>query len=130
VRRRVAFDDPSPDAIVPLRKPISRAREKFERTAQKKANKRKVYALVDRRDKGKCRACGRRCSPTALGLEYRAERHHIVLRSAGGQDTAENLVTLCAACHADRHAGILGIVGNAEIKNGVRFTSEQEEWRG
>lgn len=29
--------------------------------------------------------------------------HHIVFRSQGGEDTMENLTTLCLHCHGKRH---------------------------
>ena len=32
-------------------------------------------------------------------------KHHIVPKSQGGSDAADNLVALCANCHEDRHGG-------------------------
>ena len=29
--------------------------------------------------------------------------HHIIFKSQGGEDTAENLITLCRYCHSQRH---------------------------
>jgi 5-methylcytosine-specific restriction endonuclease McrA len=92
--------------------------ERQERKAAKAANLREVYALVDRRDQGKCRACGRRCSTTATASEDRAERHHVRPRSLGGPDTVENLATVCVWCHDDRHKkGTLRISGNADERD-------------
>ena len=47
-----------------------------------------------RRDGWRCQACG-----TMSNLEV----HHQKFRSHSGADSAENLITLCAACHARKH---------------------------
>jgi 5-methylcytosine-specific restriction endonuclease McrA len=47
------------------------------------------------RDQWKCRLCKARNGLTA---------HHIVFRSRGGEDTSENLITLCSmVCHDAIH---------------------------
>jgi hypothetical protein len=38
------------------------------------------------------------------GIVKNLEEHHIVYRSHGGSDAAENKVTLCFSCHDYRHA--------------------------
>ena len=48
------------------------------------------------RDGWRCQDCGRRSN---------LEVHHLRQRSQQGEDTAENLITLCAACHGQRHRG-------------------------
>ncbi|HYB76754.1 MAG TPA: HNH endonuclease [Candidatus Bathyarchaeia archaeon] len=48
------------------------------------------------RDNWRCQACG--------GMSN-LEVHHIDFRSRGGDDSEENLITLCAACHTHRHWG-------------------------
>ena len=55
----------------------------------------KVYRLVRERDLYRCRACGK-----AELLEV----HHIVYRSQGGEDTMENLITLCKHHHMAAHS--------------------------
>ena len=50
--------------------------------------------LVQRRDGWRCQSCG-----TMSNLEI----HHKQLRSHSGEDSEENLITLCAACHARVH---------------------------
>jgi len=50
--------------------------------------------LVLRRDGWRCQSCG-----TTLNLEI----HHKQFRSHSGEDSDENLITLCAACHARMH---------------------------
>jgi 5-methylcytosine-specific restriction endonuclease McrA len=47
-----------------------------------------------RRDGWKCQSCG-----TMSNLEV----HHHQFRSHSGQDSDENLITLCTACHARMH---------------------------
>ncbi|WP_422444340.1 HNH endonuclease [Thermoanaerobacterium sp. DL9XJH110] len=41
--------------------------------------------------------------------------HHIRSRGAGGDDVPENLVCLCADCHAKAHAGIISKVRLREL---------------
>lgn len=54
----------------------------------------KVYTQVRERDLWRCRACGK-----AELLEV----HHITFRSQGGEDTLENLITLCKHHHMAAH---------------------------
>jgi 5-methylcytosine-specific restriction endonuclease McrA len=49
---------------------------------------------VLRRDAWRCQSCG-----TMSNLEV----HHREFRSHSGEDSEENLITLCAACHAKLH---------------------------
>lgn len=62
---------------------------------------RRVRALVMRRDRYRCRRCGRPGTrprpgaPPSAGLEA----HHLTPREVGGLDVPENLVTLCRVCH-------------------------------
>jgi len=56
----------------------------------------RVRREVLARDRHRCQAPG--CGRTRF-----LEVHHIVPRSRGGSNRAENLVTLCAACHRLRH---------------------------
>ena len=49
---------------------------------------------VLRRDGWRCQSCG-----TMLNLEV----HHKQFRSHSGHDSEENLITLCASCHASVH---------------------------
>lgn len=55
-----------------------------------------IKLKVWRRDKGKCKKCG-----SKKKLHY----HHIKRFSEGGQHTEDNLVLLCASCHAEEHKG-------------------------
>jgi len=51
---------------------------------------------VLRRDGWRCQSCGTRTS---------LEIHHKEFRSQAGDDSEQNLITLCAACHAGVHRG-------------------------
>lgn len=49
--------------------------------------------------------------------------HHIVFRSHRGDDSPENLVSLCERCHLDLvHGGHLGVTGRAP--NGLRWVAQ------
>jgi hypothetical protein len=92
--------------------------ERAERKATKLAERRAVYAIVDRRDEGQCRACGRRCSTTATSSDQRGEHHHIIPRSLGGQETPQNVALVCVWCHDERHKkGTLRISGDAHERD-------------
>ncbi|MGH9547244.1 MAG: HNH endonuclease [Terriglobales bacterium] len=54
---------------------------------------------VLRRDGWKCQSCGR-----SRNLQI----HHKEFRSQSGDDSEENLITLCTACHMDLHRGVRG----------------------
>jgi ATP-dependent DNA helicase RecQ len=58
----------------------------------------KLRQQVLRRDSWRCQSCG-----AMLNLEV----HHKQYRSHSGDDSEENLITLCSACHASTpgHAG-------------------------
>ncbi|MFL6438657.1 MAG: HNH endonuclease [Terriglobales bacterium] len=47
-----------------------------------------------RRDNWRCQLCG---------SMRQLEVHHLLFRSHGGQDTEQNLVTLCHSCHSALH---------------------------
>jgi 5-methylcytosine-specific restriction endonuclease McrA len=51
---------------------------------------------VLRRDGWRCQSCG-----TMSTLEV----HHKEFRSHSGDDSEENLITVCAACHTTLHGG-------------------------
>lgn len=82
---------------------ITRVDRAVEKAAADAANWKAVCQIVDARDKRECRACGKKSNPDGVGLLNRGHRHHIVYRSAGGQDVSANLVTLCATCHNAEH---------------------------
>ena len=55
---------------------------------------RKVHRQVLQRDGWRCQMCG---------SMQRLQVHHIQFRSHSGADSEENLITLCAECHAQTH---------------------------
>ena len=71
------------------------------------------------RDGWRCRNCNFRRNLSA---------HHIQFRSQGGEDTDENLVTLCMSCHDGVHLGGLVIVEPANAEEHLIFRRE-EGWR-
>ncbi len=68
----------------------------------------KVYV----RDEWKCRFCKSRENLTP---------HHLIHKSQGGEDSLDNLVTLCFNCHRLIHDGKLKIVGTNSNK-GLGFS--------
>jgi 5-methylcytosine-specific restriction endonuclease McrA len=82
----------------------------------------KLSLQVLNRDGYKCRNCGFR---NTLCL------HHLIYRSHGGEDTMENLITLCNFCHKSHHDGKLGIevlqtLGENDVV--IKFT-RKGNWR-
>ncbi len=58
----------------------------------------KVKAFIAKRDSYRCRLCGKGCR-YGDPIETRADAHHIIFRSAGGEDVSWNLIYLCRGCH-------------------------------
>lgn len=96
----------------------SRADEKAARMGEERRQLAAAHKVVDARDHGACRVCGRRCSPTAVSLVDRAERHHMLRRRYEGAHCSQNLITLCRGCHNQIHAmGVLCVSGNADLRD-------------
>lgn len=45
----------------------------------------------------------------------KAHHHHIAYRSAGGDNSTANLITLCASCHEDEHMSRMQIEAETEV---------------
>jgi hypothetical protein len=90
-----------------------RVQLKLEKKAADEKAWRECCAVVDARDKGRCRYCGKRGKPESTSLLDRIHRHHLEKRSKGGEHLPGNVVSVCAACHelAERHR--LDIRGDA-----------------
>ena len=56
---------------------------------------RKLHRQILQRDGWRCQVCGNM---------QRLEVHHIKFRSYAGDDSEENLITLCVECHALMHS--------------------------
>jgi 5-methylcytosine-specific restriction endonuclease McrA len=65
------------------------------------------------RDGSTCRACGRRVRRSNSGLAEKGHVHHVVKRSQSKslRSNPDNLLLLCAPCHADVHTYDLVIAG-------------------
>jgi 5-methylcytosine-specific restriction endonuclease McrA len=98
-------------------KPRSRFLDKLEKAESKAVNAREVYAAVDARDGWCCRVCGKFSNVRAVGVLHKGHHHHIVYRSAGGQDETSNLCLLCPRCHDEEHAHRLRISGDADERD-------------
>ena len=48
----------------------------------------------------------------ACGSMQHLQVHHLKFRSQSGADVEQNLITLCAACHAQMHLGAFLIEGS------------------
>lgn len=60
-------------------------------------------AFVLNRDNHQCQNCKGKYKDKHLNV------HHIVFRSSGGSDDAENLITLCKTCHDKLHHGEINL---------------------
>lgn len=93
----------------------TRVDERLKAEREESAQERDVYKAVDVRDRKRCRACGRKSNPDAIGLTQRAHHHHVVYRSAGGPTETWNVALVCAGCHDAEHVKrTLKIEGNAD----------------
>jgi len=64
---------------------------------ERKAHPKAIVHVIHHRDRGQC--CYFGVGPNRCEFRYRVEIHHITPLSRGGQDTIENLVTLCHNHH-------------------------------
>jgi 5-methylcytosine-specific restriction endonuclease McrA len=67
----------------------------------------KLRQQVLRRDGWRCQSCG-----AMSNLEV----HHQEFRSHSGADSEENLITLCATCHARAHRPETKLTKNAQVR--------------
>jgi hypothetical protein len=76
---------------------------------------RRIRRLIEHRDGG-CRVPG--CDSTLW-----VQVHHIVHWEDHGHTVTWNLICLCGHHHRMHHQGLLGITGNADLPDGVVFTT-------
>ncbi len=98
----------------PQWKEPGRRKTRQKKVRDREAEKREVYEAVDRRDRYRCRVCGKRADPKATGMLERGHHHHIIYRSRGGRNRSWNLCLLCPECHDEVHAKRLFLSGNAD----------------
>ena len=81
-------------------------------------------AFVLDRDSYACQHC------KGKSKDSRFEVHHIVFRSNGGSDEAENLVTLCKTCHDKVHSGSIKLKGGnvkGQLKHATQMNSIRKQ---
>ena len=86
-----------------------------------------LRAQVRARDSHRCRSCRRPVTPGHVLAEYRAEVAHIVPRSREPSriNDPENMLTMCAECHAKIHSGELVFVGTKQDTVQIRKPSSE-----
>lgn len=62
-----------------------------------------VRAKVLERDGYACRDCGWHQSKWTPALPRHLELHHVLEHAKGGENSVDNLITLCTVCHDERH---------------------------
>lgn len=92
------------------------AKARTKRTDQRAAQRdwSRMVSVIWRRDEGRCRSCGVAVRPygSAAHPTLWGHVHHIVYRSAGGEDRPNNLALLCGQCHLDEHHHRITITGD------------------
>lgn len=75
-------------------------------------------AMVLNRDGYKCQCCKGKHKDSKL------EVHHIIFRSQGGSDEAENLITLCHTCHTALHRGEIHPKFSGKRKGQLKYATQ------
>ena len=95
----------------PQAKPRHRHLDTIDDARTVAKHKREVYAEVDERDGRRCRCCGRKGNPHAVGVLGKIHRCHIHDAGTLGPMSARNLCSLCSTCAALETAKQLFFVG-------------------
>ena len=80
-------------------------------------------AMVLNRDGYKCQCCKGKHKDSKL------EVHHIIFRSRGGSDEADNLVTLCHTCHKALHEGKIKPDFKGKHKGQLKYATQMNSIR-
>lgn len=80
-------------------------------------------AMVLARDNYTCQCCHGKKKDSKL------EAHHIIYRSQGGSDEAENLITLCHTCHKGVHDGSINLKLNGKKKGTLNHATQMNSIR-
>jgi 5-methylcytosine-specific restriction endonuclease McrA len=75
---------------------MNRTRPKRPRLRLQQGTYEQLHQAVLHRDGWRCQSCG---------IMTNLEVHHQTFRSQSGDDSEQNLITLCTACHATVHRG-------------------------
>lgn len=80
-------------------------------------------AMVLNRDNYTCKHCkGKR-------KDSRLEVHHIIFRSKGGSDKADNLITLCHTCHKALHENKFKFNLQGKLKGTLKYATQMNSIR-
>lgn len=80
-------------------------------------------AMVLNRDGYKCQYCKGKHKDSKL------EVHHMIFRSKGGSDEAENLITLCRTCHKALHDGKIKLNFKGKKKGQLKYATQMNSIR-
>lgn len=80
-------------------------------------------AMVLNRDGYKCQCCKGKHKDSKL------EVHHIIFRSRGGSDEADNLITLCHTCHKALHEGKIKPNFKGKCKGQLKYATQMNSIR-
>ncbi len=80
-------------------------------------------AMVLNRDGYKCQCCKGKHKDSKL------EVHHIIFRSQGGSDEADNLITLCHTCHKALHEGKISPNFSGKRKGQLKYATQMNSIR-
>lgn len=102
-------------AIAKHAKRVAKSRAKRALDAKAAAEWDVLKRAVYERDKGRCRVCGHARKLRSENPLDESDAHHIVFRSAGGENTTTNLVTVCSwPCHRHIHEHRLSVTGSGD----------------
>ena len=80
-------------------------------------------AMILNRDNYTCQYCKGKHKDSKL------EVHHIIFRSNGGSDEAENLITLCKTCHDNLHKGKINLKLKGKVKGTLKYATQMNSIR-
>lgn len=80
-------------------------------------------AMVLNRDNYTCQCCKGKHKDSKL------EVHHIIYRSQGGSDEADNLITLCHTCHKALHDGKIYLKLSGKTKGNLKYATQMNSIR-